>query len=91
MDQTQLAAVIDYMIGCRTLGGTSEDSYETPNSPELRAFIVARLGSDIPSSGYRIVVGRGRNELYTRQGKAMAGLLREIADGIDPPETAEAA
>lgn len=85
MDNTQLAAIIDYMIGGRTVGGTADEPIETPYSPELRAFVVARLGDDTPDSGYRILYGRARNELYARQARAFAALLREVADGFDPP------
>lgn len=96
MDDAQLMAFCDYMIGGRVVGGNADEPTETPHSPELRAFIVARLGALIPDSGYRAVIGvlqqsRLRNPHYECQSKAFAALLREVADGIDPVETILAA
>lgn len=88
MDNAQLAAVIDYMTGGRVVGGTVEEPAETPHSPELRAFIVARLGESAPHAGYGPVFHRKHNEAFAQQAKALAALLREIADGIDPAEAA---
>jgi hypothetical protein len=87
MDRAQLVAFCDYMIGDRVVGGTDPgDPVGTPYSPELRAFIVARLGDDTPGSGYAIVpqAGRDRGALWTRQATALAALLREVADGLLP-------
>lgn len=91
MDDAQLMAFCDYMIGRRVVGGNADEPTETPHSPELRAFIVARLGARIPDSGYRAAIGvlqqsRLRNPHYECQTKAFAALLREVADGIDPVE-----
>lgn len=88
MDKTQLTAFIDYMVGDRTTGGNSDDPSGTPHSPELRAFILARLGDETPAASYYIVPQppghRARSEASTKQAKALAALLREVADGIDP-------
>lgn len=89
MDNAQLIAFCDYMIGGRVVGGTAEEPAETPHSPELRAFIVARIGDDTPYAGFQIVNQQRRNPVYARQAKAFAAaLLREAADGIDPPTEA---
>lgn len=94
MDDTQLMAFCDYMIGERSLGGTPEDPIGTPYSPELRAFIVGRLGMDTPDSGYSMIFAtrypnakHSKKDDYIRQTKAFAAMLREVADILDPKET----
>ena len=87
MDRTQLVAICDYMIGGRVVGGSDPgDPVTTEYSPELRAFIQARLGDKTPGAGYAIVpqVNRDRGSMWTGQALALAGLLREVADGLDP-------
>ena len=89
MDRSQLIAFCDYMIGDRVVGGQDAgDSVGTPHSPELRAFIVARLGDLTPGSGYHLVTMRtnSHHPHVASQAKAFAALLREVADGIDPGE-----
>lgn len=89
MDTTQLTAFCEYMIGDRVVGGDADDPAGTPHSPELRAFILARIGADTPTMGYQVAsqVWRDRGG-YERQAKALAALLREVADGLDPPPEA---
>ena len=83
MDRAQLNAVCDYMIGDRIVGGTDPgDPVSTPHCPELRAFVLGRLGDMTPQSGWHLT---GMRQHYMPQVKAFAALLREIADGIDPP------
>lgn len=94
MDRTQLQAFCDYMIGERVVGGSDPgDPVGTWHSPELRAFILARLGELTPGAGFHIVAWPGRKlrEDWEQQRRAFAALLREVADGIDPPPTPDAA
>lgn len=87
MDKTQITAFLDYMIGERNVGGSPEDPLSTPHSPELRAFITARLGDHTPTSGYYLVPGKS-GEWYGKgkeHAAALASLLREVSDAIDPP------
>ena len=87
MDRTQLFAFLDYMIGDRILGGCSGEEVGTPHSPELRAFITARLGDQTPSFAHHLLPYRGlrfRSENQAVAAKALAALLREVADAIDP-------
>ena len=95
MDGTQLNAFCDYMIGNRVVGGTDPaDPVGMPCAPELRAFILARLGDKMPSNGWNITTRlcnageRSRHSCFVEQAKAFAALLREVADGIDPLEFA---
>ena len=92
MDRTQLIAFLDYMIGDRILGGCSGEEVGTPHSPELRTFITARLGDQTPFFAHHLLPFRGlsfRAENQTVAAKALAALLREVADAIDPaPEDA---
>jgi hypothetical protein len=90
MDDTQVRAFIDYMVGDRTVGSADNEEVGTPHSPELRAFVVARLGDLTPAHGYYMLPARRSNlrSKETAQAKALAGLLREVADAIDPPEVA---
>jgi hypothetical protein len=88
VDNAQLIAFCDYMIGGRVVGGMADEPAETPHSPELRAFIMGGLGDDMPYAGFQIVTQQRRNTVYARQAKAFAALLREAADGIDPPAEA---
>jgi hypothetical protein len=92
MDQNQLIAFCDYAIGDRIVGGNDPgDPVGTPHSPEVRAFVIARIGA-IGNSGYQLVTLR-TNKAYphvAEQARAFAALLREVADGIDPPETNDA-
>ena len=85
MDRSQLVAFLDYAIGSRSVGSTDGETVETPHSPELRAFVVARLGDMTPRYATWIVPGRGTPiKGEPEKGAAFAALLREVADGIDP-------
>lgn len=89
MDRVQLIAFCDYMIGQRVVGGNDPgDPLTTPHSPELLAFITARLGDNTPSAGYTIVPfpGRRQQEDWARQAVSLASLLREVANGLDAPD-----
>jgi hypothetical protein len=85
MDKTLLTAFCDYAIGDRLVGGAVNDPAGTPHSPELRALIVGMLGDNMPLSAIGIVECRSISDVYARQAKAFATLLREVADGLDPP------
>jgi hypothetical protein len=86
MDNTQLIAFCNYAFGNRTVGTADGESVETPHSPELRAFLVARLGDNTPNYGYWLV-HRQSDMKVAQQAKAFADLLREVADGIFPATT----
>lgn len=78
MDRTQADAFIDLLVGSKSLGVDSNgDEVGAPISPEMRAFIVARLGDKTPLHAHHM---RRSPEMASR----MAGLLREVADGISP-------
>lgn len=85
MDRSQLIAFCDYAIGARTVGSDGADTIDTPHSPELRAFIVARLGDLTPANGHTVMTKHVGYPRWPHQAKAFAALLREVADGIDPP------
>lgn len=78
MDKLQLEEFLDLLVGWRSLGVAGDEEIAEPRSPELRTFIIARLGVETPSSGRNVVRGR-------QLGRPLAALLREVADGIDPP------
>lgn len=80
MDKAQLNAFVDYMIGWRTVGAADEQELTAPTCPEMRAFVVARLGDKTPLHGYDAV----RN--YNDCGTVLAVLLHEVADGLGSPE-----
>ena len=91
MDQAQLIAFCDYAIGDRVVGGhDASDPVGTPHSPELRAFVVGKIGA-LTNSGYQLATLRDTKAWphITEQANAFAALLREVADGIDPPVSAE--
>jgi hypothetical protein len=83
MDKVQARAFVDYMVGDRSLGGTEHEYFGTPHSPELRAFIVGQIGEKTPPNGYSAVECL-TNPAMAVQAKALANLLREIADILDP-------
>jgi len=75
------------MIGGRVVGGSEPgNEVTTPHSPELRAFVQARLGDLTPAYGSGLVLPThgARGSVWDVQAKALAALLREVADGIDP-------
>lgn len=78
MDSTQASHLVDYMVGERLLNADANgNEFTAPFSPELKAFIIARLGDDIPLSGY---------DAFTRhqkKGRALVAFLREAADAIE--------
>jgi hypothetical protein len=87
MDRSQLYAFVNYAIGDRDIGTADGETITTPHSPELRAFVVARLGDAMPPYASAIVPYRGGLQMgpkFAEQAKAFADLLREVADGIDP-------
>jgi hypothetical protein len=86
MDKIQIIAFTDYAIGDRVVGSSDGEALTTPHSPELRAFIVARLGEDTPHHAGWLIHRPRVDAAVARQAKAFAALLREVADGIDPPE-----
>ena len=89
MDKTQAVAFCDYAIGERHIGGRDPgDEITTPHAPELKAFVMARLGNLTPIYGrYLHPANREphHDAEYAPQAKAFADLLREVADAIDPP------
>jgi hypothetical protein len=97
MDRTQLVAFVDYMIGERNVGGEVDgDPVGAPYSPELRAFILGRLGDNMPVGAYYIFPAPPpsnykRREDWVKQADALAALLREVADGLAPVVVAEPA
>ncbi len=80
MDKAQLNAFVDYMIGWRTVGVAGEEELTAPLCPEMRSFVIARLGDKTPVHGYDAV--RDHNGC----GGALASLLHEVADGLGSPE-----
>ena len=89
MDERQTIAFCDYAIGERVVGGRDPgDEITTPHAPELKAFVVARLGDLTPHyCHYLHPANRGSHQHaeWAPRSKAFADLLREVADGIDPP------
>ena len=86
MDRTQLSAFLDYAIGERVIDSADGEDIITPHSPEIRGFIVARLGDKMPIRAWEIVPTNSPLPLAAKEkAQAFAQLLRKIADGIDPP------
>ena len=79
LDVTQVVAFIEYMTGFRCIAVNPENGEEfgPPYSPELRAFLVARMGRDVPFSG-RYAVTREQSK-----GRALVQFLRQAADSIE--------
>lgn len=79
MDSTQVSAFIDYMLSGTPVAANAETGEEwiTPHSPALRAFIIARLGDDMPIDAHQAFAR------HPKKGRALANLLREAADAID--------
>jgi hypothetical protein len=78
MDKSQIEAVVHYMIGDYTVGSASDEELTRPHSPELKAFIRARLGEQTPPFGRYVLFPEHKTT------KPFAAFLREIADFIDP-------
>lgn len=87
MDRTQVVAFIDYMIGWRPVGVAGEEEITEPKSPELRAYLTARLGDAMPFYANYIVPrdGHERRAAHANEANALAALLREVADVLSPP------
>ncbi len=75
LDTTQVDAFLEFLIGFQSVGVAGEEEITAPHSPELRAFVLARLGDDTPSRASRV-----KHNL--NQATALAGLLRDVADGV---------
>ena len=86
MDRAQVIAFVDFLVGDRLVGVDHDgNEFGTPVCPEARAFIVARLGEKTPSSGYACVSA----DYHRPSAIALAGLLREVADFLDPVKDPE--
>ena len=79
LDGTQVVAFIEYMTGFRCIAVNPENGEEfgPPYSPELRAFLVARMGDDMPVGGRSTVMRHQSN------GRALVQFLRQAADSIE--------
>lgn len=80
MDKAQINAFVDYMIGWHSVGATNDGEVLNPICPEMRAFVIARLGEKTPAHGYDAVRD------HQGCGTAFAALLHEVADGLGSPE-----
>lgn len=88
MDKTQLKAFLAPLLDERAIGVSGDDEVTAPICAEIRAFLVGRLGDLLPTySDYAINPRGGYDpELTRRRAAALAALLREVADGIDPAQ-----
>ena len=80
MDQAQIELFIDLMVGWENVGESAGEPVERPNSPALRAFVVARIGNLTPPSGWALM----RKSESSDDRMAFAAFLREAADAISP-------
>lgn len=71
-------SVVETMIGCNAVGVADDQEVSCWNSPLLRAQLEALMGRHIFAAAYRSNPG----DMHMR---AMASLLRTLADTIDPP------
>ncbi len=76
MDNKQLAHFLDCMIGFKSIGTAGDQEIQAPISPELRSFIIGRLGEETPSCGYQALK-------RIDETRALARLLREALQGLD--------
>ena len=93
MDNAQLIHFLEPMLNYKVIGVDQNGDVVTSHEaicPELRSFIVARLGALTPVSSYRAVIPDTRYRGYKDGPAALAALLREVADGIDPAVKPEA-
>lgn len=83
LDKTQLETIVDLMVGEKPIGVDCDgNEVAVPRSPEMQAFVKARLGDLTPRGGWDIV---GKPTVRSpERAKAFAALLREVADGIAP-------
>jgi hypothetical protein len=78
VDRLQLDTFIEALIGWKTIGVNADGAeVQAHHCPELRAFVIARLGELTPVSAHNVW-------RQPRRAAALAALLREVADGIDP-------
>lgn len=83
MGKTQISAFIDYLVGFRPVGVNCDgEEIAVPNSPEARAFMIAQLGENVPSSGYYLMNRNFPHE--EKQRRAMAIFFANLAFSIDP-------
>jgi hypothetical protein len=78
LDRTQVITLIDYMTGIRPTAFCPEtgDEYGPPHSPELRAFLISRLGDLTPWGGL--------GALHNKSSALVLGaFLRKAADAIE--------
>jgi hypothetical protein len=77
MDSLQIQRFLDCMFGWKSIGVDVDGTEITAsNNPEMRAFIVARLGMDTPNHGH--------DALRSHQRSApVVALLREVADSLE--------
>lgn len=77
MDALQVQQFLDCMIGWKPIGVDGNgDEIIVPVSPEMRAYVVARLGMETPNHGY--------DALRSHQKAApVINLLREVADSME--------
>lgn len=77
MDIEFLTGFFDNMLGWRTVG-VDRDGNEVavPVCSEMRSFLCARLGCDLPINGYAAVRNNGGRTV-------MASFLREVASALE--------
>jgi hypothetical protein len=92
MDNSQLYTFLQSFLDYRCVGIDSNGNGVPgkPICPDLKNFVIARLGDLTPLAAYRAVYAASIDE--KRSARALADLLREVADGIDPSlrETSDA-
>ena len=83
MDKNQIAAFVEYMVGFKSLGiDANGEEVQAPNSPELRAFMIASLGENSPTNGYYSIARKGAHA--EKQRRALATFLVNMGFSIDP-------
>lgn len=82
LDRTQVVHFVDLLVGFDSIGAAGDQEVQRPISPEVRSFIIARLGDRTPSSVY-FFHGDANSPSYANR-KALAEFFRELADCIDP-------
>lgn len=76
MDKTQLQHFLGCMIGWRSLGAAGDEEISTPVCPEMKSFLVGKLGDMAPR--YLDDVMRNPEKCI-----ALAALLRDAADMLN--------
>lgn len=93
MDQRQLQTFLAPLLDTRVVGiSEGSEIYGGPVCPELFSFIVGRLWEAMPDSSWlalplrtsQVGLRADVKEKCRMQALALATLLREVADGIDP-------